>query len=693
MHYNEKARELIAQMTLEEKVSQMLHKAPAVERLGIPAYNWWNEGLHGVARSGTATVFPQAVALAATFDPGLLKEVATVISDEARAKFHAYQREGDHDIYKGLTFWSPNINIFRDPRWGRGHETYGEDPYLTSRLGVAFIKGLQGDDPNQLKVAACAKHYAVHSGPEADRHSFNAICDEYDLWNTYLPHFEAATLEGHVEAFMGAYNRTLDEPCCGSKLLMEDILRGKWGFKGHYVSDCWAIEDFHKHHRITNSPTDSVVLAIQRGCDLCCGDVFVLAAEAVKSGKLSESAIDQAVERLFVARMKLGLLGGKENPAYVNIPYEKVDCKAHQEFNMEVTRRTQVLLKNDGVLPLDFSKLKSIAVIGPNADSRRALEGNYNGTASRYATVLDGINQIADETNTQVHYALGCHLYKERVSNLSVPDDRIAEALAATRASDAVVICLGLDADIEGEQGDVGNEYSSGDKPHLDFPGRQQYLLEQVVNAADGKPVILVIISGSAMAASWADEHVNGIIQSFYPGALGGKAIAEIISGHISPSGKLPVTVYRSTDDLPDFADYNMTGRTYRYYHGEALYPFGFGLSYTSFTLEILETNRQKCLVRVTNSGTRYGIETVQIYAESSGQKEKYSLCGIQTVKLALGESKDLEIPLSKTAFARRDAQGNVYALDGTHTLHIGFTQPDPRSCALYGTSPMTAVV
>jgi beta-glucosidase len=693
MDYREKARALIAQMTLEEKVSQMLHKAGAVERLNIPAYNWWNEALHGVARSGTATVFPQAIGLAATFDPDLLMEIATVISDEARAKYHAYQREGDHDIYKGLTFWSPNINIFRDPRWGRGHETYGEDPYLTSRLGVAFIKGLQGENPNELKTAACAKHYAVHSGPEADRHSFNAICDDYDLWNTYLPHFEAAVLEGNVEAFMGAYNRTLDEPCCASRLLMDDILRGKWGFSGHFVSDCWAIEDFHKHHMITDTPVDSVVLAVERGCDLCCGDVFVLAVEAVKSGKLSEALIDQAVERLFVSRMKLGLLGGKENPEYVNIPYSKIDCAEHQAFNLEVTRRTQVLLKNDGALPLDFSKLKSIAVIGPNADSRRALEGNYHGTASKYVTILDGINEIAAETNTQVRYAFGCHMYKARVSGLSVPDDRIAEAIAATRNSDAVVICLGLDADIEGEQGDTGNEYSSGDKNHLDLPGRQQYLLEQVVKAADGKPVILVVVSGSAMAIGWADEHVNGIIQSFYPGALGGRALAEIISGRVSPSGKLPVTLYRSTDDLPDFSDYSMANRTYRYYKGEALYPFGFGLSYAQFKLENAEATKESVKIQVTNTGVMPGLETVQIYVQSPGQKETHSLCGIQTVKLNPGESKHIIIPLSKTTFARRDAKGDIYELEGTHKLHIGFTQPDARSCALYGAVPVVVEI
>jgi beta-glucosidase len=408
-----------------------------------------------------------------------------------------------------------------------------------------------------------------------------------------------------------------------------------------------------------------------------------MAVEAVTSGKLKESEIDQAVERLFVTRMKLGLLGGKENPAYVNIPYDRLDCDEHNALNLEVARRSQVLVKNDGTLPLDFTKLKSIAVIGPNADSRRALEGNYNGTSSRLVTVLQGIRDIAKESGTQVHYAYGCHIYKGQVSGLSVPDDRIAEALSAARNSDAVVLCMGLDADIEGEQGDVGNEYGSGDKPHLDLPGRQNYLVEKVVEAAAGKPVILVVIAGSAMSIVWADEHVNGIIQSFYPGALGGQAIAEIIAGKVNPSGKLPVTVYRNLEDLPAFEDYNMTGRTYRYFEGTPLYPFGFGLSYTSFDLNVLESNRQSVRVKMQNTGAYAGSEVVQVYVESPGQKEKHCLCGVQTVHLAAGESKELEIPLSKTAFSRRDAKGDLYELKGPHTLHIGFNQPDARSCAL----------
>ena len=691
MDYRKKARELIAQMTLEEKVSQMLHRAGAVERLGIPSYNWWNEALHGVARAGTATMFPQAIAMAATFDPGLLKDVASVIATEARAKFHAYQLEGDHDIYKGLTFWSPNINIFRDPRWGRGHETYGEDPYLTSRMGVAFIKGLQGEDPNSLKTVACAKHYAVHSGPESERHSFNAICSEYDLWNTYLPHFEAAVKEGKVEAVMGAYNRTLGEPCCGSQLLIGDILRDKWGFEGHFVSDCWAVEDFHTNHLITDSPVDSVALAVKMGCDLCCGDIYSLTATAVQEGKLSEDAVDLAVERLLVARMKLGLIGAPEKPEYVNIPYDVLDCDEHNAINLDITRRAPVLLKNDGTLPLDFAKISSIAVIGPNADSRRALEGNYQGAATRYVTVLEGVREIAARHGVKVRYAQGCHLYMSRTTDLAFEDDRVSEALIAAKNSDAVIICMGLDADIEGEQGDAGNEFASGDKLDLSLPGRQQFLLEKVT--AIGKPVILVLISGSALAVTWADRHVNGILQAFYPGALGGQAIAEIIAGVVNPSGKLPVTFYKSIDDLPDFRSYDMHNRTYRYFTGEPLYPFGFGLSYTGFALEGLTATKESCTVTVKNTGKRPGRETVQVYIKSPGQKEKHALCGVASVFLDPGQAKEVTIMLAKTAFSRWDGNGDLYELEGPHTLYVGFTQPDKRSVELYGAEDLTVEV
>ncbi|MDR3121467.1 MAG: glycoside hydrolase family 3 C-terminal domain-containing protein [Clostridiales bacterium] len=692
-NYREKARELVSQMTLEEKVSQMVYTSAAVERLGIPAYNWWNEALHGIARSGVATVFPQAIALAATFDAEMLQTVADVISTEGRAKFHEYQRADDRAIYKGLTFWSPNINIFRDPRWGRGHETYGEDPYLTGLLGAAFIRGLQGADREHLKAAACAKHFAVHSGPEDERHSFDAIVDDYDLWNTYLPAFEIAVRDAGVEAVMGAYNRTLGEPCCGSKLLLRDILREKWSFDGHVTSDCWAIKDFHEFHHVTSSPAESVALAVKNGCDVNCGEMFLYAEAAVKDGLLSEAEIDRAVERLLVSRMRLGLLGAPEVPAYTSIPYEKVDCAEHRALNLDVSRRCLVLLKNDGALPLDPAKLKTIGVIGPNADSRVALEGNYVGTPSEYITVLGGVKALAEAAGARVLYAQGCHLYKNSVADGRQLDDRLSEALTVTRHSDAVILCMGLDSTIEGEEGDASNEYAAGDKHSLDLPGRQQHVLEQVVAAANGKPVILVLISGSALAVSWADEHVNGILQAFYPGALGGQAIAEAILGKFSPEGKLPVTFYRSTGDLPDFREYAMKNRTYRYFTGEALYPFGFGLSYSTFALSDLAADAEggACSLTVTNTGKTAARQTVQVYVETPGQRELRVLAGVGKVWLAPGESKAVRIALGKTAFARYDKDGVLTSIPGKHVLYAGLSQPDPRSVALCGTAPLRA--
>ena len=680
-----KAAELVAKMNLGEKVSQMVHESKEIERLGIPSYNWWNEALHGVARAGTATVFPQAIALAATFDPDLVEKTAGVVSTEARAKYNANQQEGDHDIYKGLTFWTPNINIFRDPRWGRGHETYGEDPYLTARMGVAFIKGLQGPDRDSLKTAACAKHFAVHSGPENDRHHFNAVVDDYDLWNTYLPAFEAAVKDGGVEAVMGAYNRTLGEPCCGSELLLKKILRGKWGFDGHVVSDCWAIKDFHENHKVTSCSRESAALAISKGCDVNCGEMFLNAVYAVTDGLISEELIDQAVTRLITARMRLGLLGAPQNPEYASIPYEVVDSPGHNAFNAEIARRSIVLLKNDGALPLDICKIKTIGVIGPNADSRRALEGNYQGTASRHITVLDGVREIAEQAGVRVMSSEGCHLFRDRTEHLALQDDRLPEARAVVRRSDAVIVCLGMDADIEGEESDAYSAQTVGDKPHIELPGRQQRLLENVIEAAEGKPVIVVLVSGSALACVYADERANGIIQAFYPGAMGGKAVAEAIFGMFSPSGKLPVTFYRSTADLPDFKDYNMTGRTYRYFKGEVLYPFGFGLGYSKFSLENFRAGREVCHVTVKNEGKIPARETVQIYVTSPGQKEIRSLCGIGGVYLNPGGETELEIKLTKNAFARFDAAGDPKLIKGRHVLYAGFTQPDERSMALSG--------
>ena len=506
--YEKRARSLVAQMTLEEKAFQMLNGAPAIERLGIKAYNWWNEALHGVARAGTATVFPQAISLAASFDEDFIEKVADAISTEGRAKFNAQQKYDDYDIYKGLTFWSPNVNIFRDPRWGRGHETFGEDPYLTSRLGVRFVEGLQGHDENYMKAAACAKHFAVHSGPEDLRHEFNAEADIQDMYETYLPAFKACVQEAKVEAVMGAYNRTNGEPCCGSRTLLQDILRNEWGFKGHVVSDCWAIKDFHQGHGVTAGAEESVAMAVNNGCDLNCGDLFVYVTDAVKKGMIPEERVDEALVHLFTTRMKLGLFDEKKETPFDDIPYTAVDSKEMQALNLEAAEKCIVLLKNeDSLLPLDRSRIGTIGVIGPNANNRKALVGNYEGTASRYFTIAEGIQDyVGDEIRVLV--SEGCHLYQNQISNLSQGKDRDSEVKAVCEASDVVVMCLGLDSGLEGEEGDQGNQYASGDKPNLNLPGRQQEILE--IACASGKPVVLVVLSGSALAINWADEHEIG---------------------------------------------------------------------------------------------------------------------------------------------------------------------------------------
>lgn len=694
LSFEERVADLVSQMTLEEKATQMLFNSPAIPLLGIPAYNWWNEALHGVARAGTATMFPQAIGMAATFDEDLVYHAADVISTEGRAKYHEYQRKEDRDIYKGLTFWSPNINIFRDPRWGRGHETYGEDPYLTGRLGVAFVKGIQGNDPKYLKAAACAKHFAVHSGPESERHSFNAVVSQKDLRETYLAAFKELVCEADVEAVMGAYNRTNGEPCCGSETLLRKILRGEWGFKGHVTSDCWAIKDFHETHMVTKTAPESVALAVNNGCDVNCGNMYLNLMIAYNEGLVTEEAIDTCVSRLMMTRMKLGMFDSPEKVPYTSIPYEINDCAEHRALALEVSKRSMVLLKNEGgLLPLDKSKLKSIAVIGPNADSKAVLAGNYSGTASRYITVLEGIHQTVAE-GTRVYYSEGCHLYKSKVEGLAHDEDRISEAVSVAERADAVVLCLGLDPTIEGEEGDASNEYSSGDKNSLNLPGLQQKLMEEVCKT--GKPVILVLLSGSALAVTWADRHVPAILQAWYPGADGGKAIASLLFGEYSPSGKLPVTFYRSTEELPDFHDYAMKNRTYRYMENEALYPFGYGLSYSWFEYshirmecsEIPAGQSIVCSIKVKNTGSFASSETVQLYlkdVEASVQVPKWQLRGIRVLQLNPGEEKEVRFGLTPRQMALIDEEGHCVLEPGKFEIYIGGSQPDARSRTLTG--------
>lgn len=690
--YRERAAALVAKMTLEEKVSQTLYNAPAIERLGISAYNWWNEALHGVARAGTATVFPQAIGVAASFDEELVGKMAEVIATEARAKYNVQKKAEDRDIYKGLTFWSPNVNIFRDPRWGRGQETYGEDPYLSGRLGVSFVKGLQEEKEGFIKAAACAKHFAVHSGPEKQRHSFDARVSRQDLYETYLPAFKACVQEAGVEAVMGAYNRTNGEPCCGSKTLLIDILRKEWGFEGHVVSDCWAINDFHAHHKITKTPLESAAMAMNNGCDVNCGCMFPNLRDAVKGGYVEEARLDEAVTNLMECRMKLGMFEEEGTVPFDVIGYEQVDTAENKSLNLEISRKSLVLLKNqDNLLPLDLTEIKSIGVIGPNADSRKALVGNYEGTASRYVTVLEGIEDYVGE-RARVYYSEGCHLYQDRTSNLAQENDRMSEVKAVCSVSDVIVAVLGLDSSVEGEEGDTGNEFASGDKLDLKFPGLQSEILRAAYES--GKPVILVSMTGSAMELDWEDSHIPAIIQAWYPGAAGGRAVAELIFGAYSPEGKLPVTFYRTTQELPDFTDYAMKDRTYRYMKQEALYPFGFGLSYTSFEMKGTEADSDRVTAKgevtirtsIKNTGVMESGETIQVYVKALREgTPNAQLKGLKKVHLQPGEEKQVEITLKSQAFGLYNVEGEFLVEKGEYAVYVGMQQPDARSATLTG--------
>lgn len=586
MDFRKRAEELVSKMTLAEKMAQMKYDAPAIERLGVPAYNWWNESLHGVARSGCATVFPQAIGMAASFNDELLYEVADAISTEARAKYNEYKKFGSTDIYQGLTMWSPNINIFRDPRWGRGHETYGEDPYLIARMGTAFVKGLQGDGKYR-KVDATLKHYAVHSGPESERHRFNAITNEKDLYETYLWAFEYCIKNADPSAVMGAYNRINGEACCASKFLLKDILREKLGFKGYVVSDCGAICDIDEHHKLTSNKAESAALAVNSGCELNCGNAYQWLKTAVLLGLLSEETITEAVIKLFTARFRLGMFD--DDCEYDKISYDVVECEKHRKLNRAMAHEGIVLLKNNGILPL--KEKKTIAVIGPNADDKDILLGNYNGRPSRYATILKGLQ---DATDSRIIYAYGCHITQLSEGCVEKP---VKEAVIAARNADVVILCMGLNPHIEGEEGDAYNSMNSGDKADLELPKSQLELIEEILK--EGKPTIFVNVSGSCVNLSLAKEKCDAVVQCFYPGAEGGNALADIVFGKVSPSGRLPVTFYKSVDDLPEFTDYSMKNRTYKFFEGTPVYEFGYGLTYS----EIEENWTDENTVLLTNKG------------------------------------------------------------------------------------------
>jgi beta-glucosidase len=677
--------DLIGRMTLEEKAGQMMNAAPGIPRLGIPQYDWWNECLHGVGRAGIASVFPQAIGLAATWNTALMHRVATVISDEARAKHHEAPRKGVHDIYYGLTFWSPNINQFRDPRWGRGQETYGEDPYLTARMGVAFVKGLQGDDPKYLKLVATPKHYAVHSGPESERHRFDARVSERDLRETYLPAFKATITEAKAVSIMGAYNRTNGEPCNASPTLLQKILRDEWGFEGYVVSDCGAITDVYKDHHVVNTPEEAAAISVKAGCDLECGATYRALASAVRQGLLSESDLDQALRRLFRARIRLGMFDPPDMVPFASLPISVNDCEAHRQVALQAARESIVLLKNAvdgsgaGFLPLDKSKLKQVAVIGPNADDHEVLLGNYNGTPSKSYTPLDGIRQALPAA--QVTYAKGCGIANKSTAGFD-------EAVQAARKADLAIVCLGLSQQMEGEEGqEEGVEagaHSFGDRTNIDLPGVQEELLKVIY--ATGTPVVLVLLNGSAVAVNWADAHVPAILETWYPGQAGGIALAEVLFGDYNPAGRLPVTFYKSVAQLPPFDDYAMTNRTYRYFTGEPLYAFGHGLSYTTFGYRNLKLSTTKLAagsaltvsVDVTNTGARAGDEVAQVYLtdlEGSTSRPLRFLAGFERVSLQPGETKTLSFTITPEQMSMVNAQGAWVVEPGEFLVAVGGSQ------------------
>ncbi len=672
--------ELISKMELREKVSQTVNASASVKRVGIPRYDWWNECLHGVARAGVATVFPQAIGLAATWNVELMHRVATAISDEARAKHHEFLRQGSRERYQGLTFWSPNINIFRDPRWGRGHETYGEDPHLTARRGVAFVKGLQGDDARYLKLVATPKHYAVHSGPEPERHHFDARADERDLRETYLPAFKACVQEAKAASVMGAYNRTNGEPCCASKRLLMEILRGEWGFEGYVVSDCGAIADIYQHHKVVGTAEEAAALAVNNGCELNCGEVYHALVSSVKQGLISEERIDQALRLLFTARFRLGMFDPPEMVPYAQIPYEVNDCEEHRELAREAARQSIVLLKNDGnLLPLG-NGVKSIAVIGPNADDHDVLLGNYSGTPSVDVTALAGIRSRAPR-GCEVRYAKGCEISGDGRSGFG-------EAVRIAERAEVAIVVLGLHPRLEGEEGDAADSQAGGDRVEIGLPGVQEELLKALYDT--GTPVVVVLMGGSAVAVNWAQENVPAMLTAWYPGEEAGTAIAEVLFGDCNPAGRLPVTFYRSLSQLPPFRDYRMAGRTYRYLREEPLYPFGYGLSYTQFrygevgvSAERVEAGGEmEVSAEVENVGERAGDEVVQLYvsdAAASAPVPIRQLAGFRRVSLAPGEKEAVRFRLTPTQMSLIDDEGRRVVEPGEFEVAVGGGQPGAR--------------
>lgn len=687
----DRVADLVGRMTLEEKLGQLVFNAPAIPRLGIPAYNWWGEALHGIARNGRATVFPQAIGMAATWDPDLIEHVASAISDEGRAKYHAtLRRYGETGHYQGLTFWSPNVNIFRDPRWGRGQETWGEDPFLTGEMGAAFVRGLQGDDPRYLKAAACAKHYAVHSGPESKRHEFNAEVTARDLHTTYLPAFKKLVTEAKVEAVMGAYNRTNGEACCASELLLVDILRGEWGFEGHVVSDCWALNDLHTTHGVTADGAESAALAVKRGCDLECGQTFEHLGEALERSLLDEHDIDRAVTRIYTTRFKLGMFDPQEMVPFAAIPESVINSEAHRRLAYAAALKSVVLLKNAGdILPL--RDLRSLYVLGPTAASAEVLMGNYYGFSDSLTTLIEGIVARIPE-GVRFEYRPGTLL-------LHVPANPSTWTTMAAARSDVVIACMGLSPQMEGEEGDAIESPATGDRTEIGLPAVQADYLREL--KANGSRIVLVLTGGSAIALGNVADLADAILFVWYPGQEGGKAVADILFGAASPSGKLPLTFPRSLDHLPPFEEYSMAGRTYRYATETPQFPFGFGLSYTRFVYrniqapgEISAGEPLEVQVKLTNAGKVDGEEVVQLYlsrAEPAPGDPLSTLVGFQRVAVAAGETRTVSFSLAPDWLATIDDAGKAAVRPGAYKLIAGGSSPGLRSTALGAATPVEA--
>ena len=679
----QRIKDLVGRLTLEEKVNEMLYNAPGVKRLGVPEYNWWNEALHGVGRSGRATVFPQAIGLAATFNDELVFEEANVISDEARAMFNVAVKKNYRMQYGGLTFWSPNINIFRDPRWGRGQETYGEDPVLTTKMGIAFVKGLQGNDPKYLKVAACAKHYAVHSGPEKTRHEFNAEASMKDLWETYLPAFKGL-VENNVEAVMCAYNRMNDEVCCGNQYLLQEVLRNQWKFKGHVVSDCWAIGDFYGGHKILTGPTEASALALKRGVNLECGNSFPFLVDAVKKGLVTEQEIDNSLSILLRTKFKLGLFDPVGSTPFDKLSESSINNDAHRALARKVAQQSIVLLKNNGVLPLKTDE-KKYFVTGPNATSLDALMGNYYGVNDKYVTILEGLTSAIKE-GSQLQYRVGTPLVGDttRASKFSTGEAKV---------SDATIVVMGITGYLEGEEGESVLSKTGGDRLDYNIPANQiEYL--KALKKNNKKPVIAVITGGSPMNLSEVHEIADAVVLVWYPGEEGGNAVADIIFGKVSPSGKLPITFPKSLDQLPAYENYSMKGRTYRFMNAEPMYPFGFGLSYTSFKYDNLKISKSSIAkgesfdasVTVSNTGNVKADEVVQLYLahpNAGNDAPILALKNFKKITLSPGEHKTVEFKITPEMIHLINEAGQSVFVKGALKVMVGGSTPTERSKAL----------